>query len=151
MSDKQEYSIGDVSKLLSVQQHTIRFWEKEFPFLNPEKNGKGRRVYTLADIRLLQQIKKLLYEDQYSIKGALQVLEKDLGNPVKISTETLSKRSIDEKEKLLKTANPQSVLHKGEAGDPLYKKIREEILLKVYQTLDDLMALWQELPDDPHR
>ncbi len=72
---KQYYSIGEVSKLIGVQPSVIRFWETEFKQVQPRKNKKGNRVYTLKDIELLTYIRMLLRDKGYTIKGAQQILE----------------------------------------------------------------------------
>ena len=69
-------TIGEVSKVLEVQSHVIRFWEKKFFSLNPIQKNKGRRYYSAQDVALLIKIKKLLYDEQYSIKGAQKILSK---------------------------------------------------------------------------
>ena len=69
-------TIGEVSKVLKVPSHVIRFWEKKFFLLSPIQKNKGRRYYSTRDISLLNKIKKLLYDEQYSIKGAQKLLSK---------------------------------------------------------------------------
>ena len=69
-------TIGEVSKILEVPSHVIRFWEKKFFSLNPIQKNKGRRYYSSKDIALLIKIKKLLYDEHYSIKGAQKLLSK---------------------------------------------------------------------------
>ncbi|UCE05989.1 MAG: MerR family transcriptional regulator [bacterium] len=72
---KLYYSISEVSKITSLKQYVLRFWETEFPDLNPAKNRAGNRIYRLSDIKLIFLIKKLLYEDKYTIEGARQKLK----------------------------------------------------------------------------
>ena len=69
-------TIGEVSKVLEVPSHVIRFWEKKFFLLSPIQKNKGRRYYSTRDISLLNKIKKLLYDEHYSIKGAQKLLSK---------------------------------------------------------------------------
>ena len=69
-------TIGEVSKILEVPSHVIRFWEKKFFSLNPIQKNKGRRYYSTQDVALLMKIKKLLYDEQSSIKGAQKLLSK---------------------------------------------------------------------------
>lgn len=68
------YRIGEVSKLLEVEPSAIRHWETEFPGLRPGRSKKGQRVYSQADLRRLQEIKRLRYEQGYTIRGTRQVL-----------------------------------------------------------------------------
>lgn len=67
-------TIGEVSKSLKIPQHVIRFWEKKFSEISPIKKNKGRRYYSISDIETINQIKSLLYEKHYSIKGAQKVI-----------------------------------------------------------------------------
>lgn len=68
------YTIGDVSEKTSVKSYILRYWEKEFPFLQPVKNKAGHRLYTERDIFIVNKIKDLLYKKGYSIPGAKKVL-----------------------------------------------------------------------------
>jgi DNA-binding transcriptional MerR regulator len=71
---KLYYSIGEVSQMTGLDQHVLRYWETEFPALNPNKNRAGRRIYTEQDILLVRRIQQLLRDDKYTIEGARQVL-----------------------------------------------------------------------------
>ena len=73
----QQYSIGEVSQLLGVKQHVIRYWEDEVPFLAPKKSKSGRRVYTDRELQLLLRLKHLLYEKRYTIEGARERIWKE--------------------------------------------------------------------------
>ena len=64
------YSIGEISKLLKVNNSLIRFWEKEFDIIKPKKNSRGNRIFTKNDVSNLQLIYHLLKEKKYTIKGA---------------------------------------------------------------------------------
>jgi len=68
------FTIGDVSEKTGVKPYILRYWEKEFPFLQPIKNRVGHRLYTKRDVYIIHNIKKLLYERGYSIAGAKKVL-----------------------------------------------------------------------------
>jgi DNA-binding transcriptional MerR regulator len=67
-------TIGDVSEKTGVKPYILRYWEKEFPFLQPLKNKAGHRLYSPRDIFIIQNIKTLLYTKGYSISGAKRVL-----------------------------------------------------------------------------
>ena len=71
---KLYYSISEVSKLTSLEQYILRYWETEFEMLKPGKNRAGNRIYTNKDIKLILQIKKLLREEKYTIEGAKKIL-----------------------------------------------------------------------------
>jgi len=67
--DKLFYKIGEVSRIADVEPYVLRYWETEFPFLKPRKNKSGQRVYVKKDLELVLQIKRLLYEERYTIEG----------------------------------------------------------------------------------
>lgn len=69
LPDKLFYKIGEVSKISGVESYVLRYWETEFPFLSPRKNRSGQRVYVKKDVELILQIKKLLYQERYTIEG----------------------------------------------------------------------------------
>ncbi len=75
--DKLFYKIGEVSRIIDVEPYVLRYWETEFPFLKPRKNKSGQRVYVKKDLELVHQIKKLLYEERYTIEG----VRKKFGEP----------------------------------------------------------------------
>ncbi len=86
MSKKYYYSISEVSQKANVKPYVLRYWEQEFKELHPKKTKGDRRLYILKDIDLILSIKKLLYEDKYSIKGAKTIL-KNAGNGNKFPLE----------------------------------------------------------------
>ena len=67
---KLYYSIGEVSSITDLEPHVLRYWESAFSKLRPQKNKAGNRTYRIRDIQLIFQIKKLLYEDKFTIEGA---------------------------------------------------------------------------------
>ena len=67
--DRKYYRIGEVSRIIGVEPHVLRFWEREFPQLQPRRIS-GQRLYRQKDIEAIEQIKKLLYHDGYTIAGA---------------------------------------------------------------------------------
>jgi DNA-binding transcriptional MerR regulator len=68
-------TISEVAGELDVAQHVLRFWESKFPQVRPLKRGGGRRYYRPEDVDLLRQIRSLLYEEGYTIKGAQKLLK----------------------------------------------------------------------------
>ncbi len=71
---KLYYTIGEVSDLLDVKQHVLRYWESEFNQLRPKKDKNRNRQYTVDHITLLQRIKNLLYIERLTIEGAKKKL-----------------------------------------------------------------------------
>ncbi|HVS02346.1 MAG TPA: MerR family transcriptional regulator [Thermoanaerobaculia bacterium] len=78
MAKKLFYRIGEACKQLGIQPYVLRYWETEFPVLNPKKSKAGQRVYSGEELRLIQRIKELLYEEGYTIAGAKKKLESEL-------------------------------------------------------------------------
>lgn len=68
------HSISEASKITEVKPHVLRYWETEFSKLSPSKNRAGKRIYTVEDINLILEIKKLLYVEKFTISGAKKVL-----------------------------------------------------------------------------
>jgi len=71
------YKIGEVCEITDTQPYVLRFWESEFPQLAPRKNRSGQRVYQRKDIDTVLRIKKLLYEEEYTIAGARKKLDEE--------------------------------------------------------------------------
>ena len=91
---KLYYSIGQVSEITGLKQYVLRYWETEFSHLKPNKNSAGNRVYTPEDVESIKEIKKLLHEEKFTIKGARQHL-KDMKSKSKVvSIDTLSEIDI---------------------------------------------------------
>ena len=70
-------SISEVSDMLGVKAHVLRYWETQFSMLRPKKNRAGNRMYRPEDVRLLLRIKELLYDRRYTIAGARRTLLDD--------------------------------------------------------------------------
>ncbi len=68
--DKRYFTISEVSTLCAVKAYVLRYWEQEFPQLKPIKRQGNRRYYQQQDVLIVRQIKKLLYEDGFTIEGA---------------------------------------------------------------------------------
>ena len=87
---KLYYKIREVCEIVGVEAHVLRFWEAEFPALSPPKSKSGQRTYRPKDIELLLRIKKLLYEEGFTIAGARKQLSAgDSGDSAK-SPQTIS-------------------------------------------------------------
>jgi DNA-binding transcriptional MerR regulator len=76
---KLYYKIGEVCGIVGVEAHVLRYWETEFPGLAPLKSKGGQRTYRPKDIELLLSIRRLLYEEGYTIAGARRRLGRSAG------------------------------------------------------------------------
>lgn len=68
-------TIGEVTKALGVRQHVLRYWEEQFPALQPIKRAGGRRYYRPEDVALIAEIDRLVHREGYTLRGARQALE----------------------------------------------------------------------------
>ena len=76
--DKLYFRIGEVSRLCHLEAYVLRFWETEFPQLKPIKSSTGQRMYRRKDVENVLKIKKLLYEEGFTIAGARQQLRAEV-------------------------------------------------------------------------
>ena len=74
---KRYFTIGEVSELCAVKPHVLRYWEQEFPQLNPVKRRGNRRYYQRHDVLMIRQIRGLLYDQGFTIGGARQRLSSE--------------------------------------------------------------------------
>ncbi len=84
---KYYYTIGEVSNLLDIKPHVIRYWETEFPQLKPRKERGRNRQFTQDHIQLLMKIKNMLYNQKLTIAGARQKLKLDKKNQEQMEIE----------------------------------------------------------------
>ena len=75
--DKLYFRIGEVARLCRLPAYVLRFWETEFPQLKPVKSNTGQRMYRHKDVENVLRIKKLLYEEGFTIAGARQQLRSE--------------------------------------------------------------------------
>jgi len=75
IAPKEYYSIGEVCEIVGLKPHVLRYWESQFGVLSPSKNRSGNRVFRKKEIQLVLLVKRLLYEEKYTIEGARQRLE----------------------------------------------------------------------------
>lgn len=76
--DKLYFRIGEVSRLCGLPSYVLRFWETEFPQLKPTKSSTGQRMYRRLDVENVLRVKKLLYEEGFTIAGARQHLRAEV-------------------------------------------------------------------------
>ncbi len=119
LPETRYYKIGEVCKILDIQPHILRYWEKEFPQINP-KRISNQRLYSQNDIELITKIKSLLYEKKLTIEGAKKIIGKKKSSP--------SLFSIFEEEQ------PEINITKNNTEKDLLKQIRCE-LIKIKEML----------------
>jgi len=89
LPEKDYYTIGEVCELLDVAPHVLRYWEKEFPQLRPEKGRSGMRRYRKGDLRTAVMIKDLLHTHGYTIRGARRKLASPEIDPAELEAAKL--------------------------------------------------------------
>ena len=104
VTEKRYYRIGEVSEIAGVKPYVLRYWESEFRWMAPQKSRSKQRLYRRKDIDTILLIKRLLYEERYTIAGARKLL-REMG--VGRASETVEAKTTD---------------HRGE-----YRRIREEL------------------------
>jgi DNA-binding transcriptional MerR regulator len=134
---KLYYRIGEVSQIVGVQPHVLRYWETEFRTIRPQKSHKGQRVYSRRDVEKLLKVKDLLKNQGFTIAGA----KKKLREP-----DSQSSRE-SEPEHRVESVVEQVVIApvptRAPAPDPMREQMRDALLAlraDIASMLDDLGA-----------
>jgi DNA-binding transcriptional MerR regulator len=88
---KLYYSIGEVAQMFNVTETLLRFWEKEFPTIKPQKAGRGIRQYTKADIEQVKLVYHLVKERGMTLQGARDTIRRDKSKTVNRNIEVIEK------------------------------------------------------------
>ena len=88
---KLYYSIGEVAQMFNVSEPLLRFWEKEFPTIKPQKAGRGIRQYTKADIEQVKLVYHLVKERGMTLQGARDTIRRDKSKTVNRNIEVIEK------------------------------------------------------------
>ena len=100
--DKSYFRIGEVSRILGVEPHVVRYWESEFKTIKPVRTNSDQRLYKKKDVEELAIIRHLLYSEQFTIAGAKKRLSKLKMEDGCADEENCRKRLIHIKKELLK-------------------------------------------------
>ncbi len=130
-------TISEVAGELDVAQHVLRFWESKFPQVRPLKRGGGRRYYRPEDVDLLRQIRSLLYEEGYTIKGAQKLLRGQKRAPGDDGVDD------DSPEVELRPATAAPAVSPAEPVAPVV--LAPEVRARLRQLREELVALRTEL------
>ncbi len=105
--EKTAYKIGEVASLTNLPAYVLRFWESEFIFLKPKKSQGKHRIYTKIDIETIFEIKRMLYEEGYTIAGMKRFWfrKKRGGKSVQVSKDRVEKAK-SELQGILKLLGP---------------------------------------------
>jgi DNA-binding transcriptional MerR regulator len=96
--DKAYFRIGEVARILGVKPYVLRYWESEFKAIKPQKSRSQQRLYRRRDVELLLRIKRLLYEEKFTIAGARRKLrEQGAADIESIEPEVTEQRATSSK------------------------------------------------------
>lgn len=109
--NKTHYKLNEICSLLNIKAYVLRFWESEFPEISPEMGANGDKLYSRKDIEAISQIKKLLFENKYTIEKTKMELQLSV--------------------KQIKEDNPTKEI----------KPLNNEMLLKTRQKLNEILSL----------
>jgi DNA-binding transcriptional MerR regulator len=123
-------TISEVAGELDVAQHVLRFWESKFPQVRPLKRGGGRRYYRPEDVDLLRQIRSLLYDEGYTIKGAQKLLK-------------TQRRGTDDGDEPGGETDPAE----GPEPGPVVGQMTQDARRQLLQLRDDLVMMREALRD----
>ena len=130
------YSIGQVSKLLKVPTHVIRYWEREIPLVSPGKDAAGRRSYSQSDLHRLYRLRFLLYERRYTLQGARNILWREIRG----GRADLKFRISEVRDALLeleKNTKPGSHLMDGDSLEKIYTDLGQGQLFSYWSARGD--------------
>ena len=91
---KLYYRIGEVSRITGVKSYVLRYWETEFKWMTPQKSRSKQRLYRPKDIEMVFLIKKLLYEERFTIAGARKRLKEASSEEIKAEVAETSPASL---------------------------------------------------------
>jgi DNA-binding transcriptional MerR regulator len=74
--DKLYYKIGEVSEITGIEPYVLRYWESEFKIMSPSRSKSRQRLYRKRDLELIMEIKRLLYDERFTIEGAKKRLQR---------------------------------------------------------------------------
>ncbi len=74
--DKLYYKIGEVSEITGIEPYVLRYWESEFKIMSPSRSRSRQRLYRKRDLELIMEIKRLLYDERFTIEGAKKRLQR---------------------------------------------------------------------------
>ena len=137
---KLYFRIGEVSSLVGVEPHVLRYWEREFRSIRPTKSAKGQRVYSRRDVENLMRVRELLYAEGFTIAGAKKKLQRSGQEPEPAAAiEMEMERAIDGER--APAPSSQSVLAGGAGAAGGAARMREALL----EVRSEIEALLSEL------
>jgi len=146
--EKIYFRIGEVGTLAKLPTYVLRFWESEFPQLRPTKSSTGQRMYRRRDVEFVMRIRKLLYEDGFTIAGARERLREEARQgrvtPISAAQEAPVEEQAAPSQRSKRTAAAAKVSGDGQAGLPFPAAAGEwprEQLRNLREQLSDVLTL----------
>ncbi len=136
--NKLYFRIGEVSDIVGVKPYVLRYWESEFQDIKPSKSKSGQRLYKRRDVELLVSIKRLLYDERFTIDGARRRL-KDLGR-IEGAKEEHQAQVSKQLDVFAHSQAPAHATAHAEKIDPGEKKV----LVKIKRDLESLLHIIKE-------
>ena len=144
--DKDLFRIGEVSRLTATKQFVLRYWETEFPMLQPVKSPKGHRLYRREDIETVLRIKRLLYDEGFTIAGARRHLREQAlepgdiqsGNPAREQKYASNQNDPNEEEGFRQTPSMHSATAAATQTPPI---LNRKMLLDLRDSLRSFLTL----------
>jgi DNA-binding transcriptional MerR regulator len=129
-TEKDFYRIGEVSRLTALKPFVLRYWETEFPMLEPVKSPSGHRLYRQEDVEMVLRIKRLLYDEGFTIAGARRHLREQNGAG-----------ESDGASGVASSGASSGIAGSGLAGDGTAQLLSRKMLLDLRDTLRAFLTL----------
>ncbi len=135
--EKIYFRIGEVSELSQLPTYVLRFWETEFAQLKPTKSSTGQRMYRRKDVEYVMQIRRLLYEDGFTIAGAREKLREErasrihgqaeIAAPVEVASPAAESSHASQTGHESQAALPFFAVASGRSSKDRLRKLRQEL------------------------
>jgi DNA-binding transcriptional MerR regulator len=145
------FRIGEVSGLVGVEPHVLRYWEREFArTIRPTKSAKGQRVYSRRDVENLMRVRELLYTEGFTIAGARKQLAPSKSAPPLAQDETEAPapaggEADDAAAQAAPSLEPEALASPSPAIRPSLDAARAEVSARLHALRDELQAFLGEL------
>jgi DNA-binding transcriptional MerR regulator len=135
---KLYFRIGEVSGLVGVEPHVLRYWEREFArTIRPTKSAKGQRVYSRRDVENLMKVRELLYTEGFTIAGARKQLSPSKSAPPLAEEPAVGSEGVD--------LAPEPVVAAEPSIPPAIEGARAQVSSQLHALRDELQAFLAEL------
>lgn len=139
---KLYYRIGEVSQIVGVQPHVLRYWETEFRTIRPQKSHKGQRVYSRKDVEKLLKVKDLLKTQGFTIAGAKKKLrepEPEFERVVEPATERVEEQA------------PAAIVTGAEPSGAALRETRARMREALVSIREDIVGMLDGIDEPPRR